>query len=223
MNVLTISDLHCPWHHPDAFDFLADLKREYKPAQVVCLGDEVDAYAFSKYPKDPNQELPPAQEVKAAQEALARLYKILPRVVVVQSNHTQRPFKRAAESRLPASFLRSVKDVLGAPKGWEWVTTLEMMLPTRTLFLHGDGFKGPLAAKTAAERFRSNVVMGHVHTEAAIHYSASRHDTLWGMVTGCLIDPDAFVFDYARDLAARPALGTGLILDGVPVIVPMRA
>jgi predicted phosphodiesterase len=223
LNVLPISDLHCPWQHRHAFDFLADLKRRYKPKVVVCLGDEIDGYAFSKYPKDPDKELSPAEEVRAATRALETLYSIFPQVIAVESNHTLRPFKRAAEARLPSSFLRTVKEVLGAPRGWEWRATLELSLPNRTLFLHGDGFRGPMAAKQAAERFRCNVVMGHIHSEAAVQYSASRHDVVWGMVSGCLVDPDAFVFDYGKDLAARPVLGTGLILDGLPVFVPMRA
>ena len=41
-SVLVISDLHIPYHHPQAFDFLKALKAKYKPDHVVNIGDELD-------------------------------------------------------------------------------------------------------------------------------------------------------------------------------------
>ena len=38
--ILVISDMHVPFHHPDAFDFLRALKKKYKPDRIVCIGDE---------------------------------------------------------------------------------------------------------------------------------------------------------------------------------------
>ena len=40
--ILCISDLHMPFHHPKAFQFLRALKDKYKPTFVVCMGDEAD-------------------------------------------------------------------------------------------------------------------------------------------------------------------------------------
>lgn len=65
MIILTVSDLHCPWQHPDAFDFLADLARRYKPDKVVVLGDEIDAQAFSRFPRNPDMHSP-GHEIDAA-------------------------------------------------------------------------------------------------------------------------------------------------------------
>lgn len=44
MTVLCIPDLHAPYHHPTALDFLADVARRCKPTTVICPGDEVNAY-----------------------------------------------------------------------------------------------------------------------------------------------------------------------------------
>ena len=44
-SVLVISDLHIPYHHPDAFKFLAALKKKYKPDLVVNIGDEIDQHS----------------------------------------------------------------------------------------------------------------------------------------------------------------------------------
>lgn len=38
--ILFISDLHAPYNHPDALDFLSDLNTKYKPTRVISLGDE---------------------------------------------------------------------------------------------------------------------------------------------------------------------------------------
>lgn len=38
--ILNISDLHAPYNHKDAIDFLAHLKDKHKPTRVILLGDE---------------------------------------------------------------------------------------------------------------------------------------------------------------------------------------
>ena len=40
--ILFISDLHVPYHHPQAFEFLKHLKKKYNPTRIICLGDECD-------------------------------------------------------------------------------------------------------------------------------------------------------------------------------------
>lgn len=217
--VLTVSDLHCPYQHPSAWDFLADLKRAYRPSSVVVLGDEVDFAAYSRFAKDP-EGLSPGDELKAAVAALKALYKIFPRASVVHGNHSVRPFKRASEAGLPNALLRSFEAVLEAPRGWEWVPDKVI---DSVLYIHGDGFSGKNAALTAAETHRHNVVIGHVHCYAGVQYTSGRFNSVWGMNAGCLIDPSARVFDYAKHYARRPTLGTGLVIDGVPHFVPLES
>jgi len=38
--ILLISDLHCPFHHPDALSFLSYLKDKYNPTRIINGGDE---------------------------------------------------------------------------------------------------------------------------------------------------------------------------------------
>ena len=51
-SVLVISDLHAPWQHPDAFEFLKALKKKIKPEFILNLGDECDAHALSFHDTD---------------------------------------------------------------------------------------------------------------------------------------------------------------------------
>ena len=52
--ILVISDLHIPYHHVDALEFLAHLAEKYKPTRVICLGDELDKHAMSFHASDPD-------------------------------------------------------------------------------------------------------------------------------------------------------------------------
>mgnify|MGYP003679021094 CR=1 FL=1 len=45
-SILCISDLHIPYHHPQAFDFLKALKKKINPDLIVCGGDELDKHAL---------------------------------------------------------------------------------------------------------------------------------------------------------------------------------
>jgi len=217
VNILTISDLHTPSHHPDVFDFLADLRRRYKPHRVVCLGDEIDAHCWSRFPRSP--DLPGARdELDQAIAVLKRVYKIFPVVDVCVSNHTIRPYKRASESGLPTAFLKSIKDVLEAPVGWNWHENVRI---DDVLYMHGEGFSGQNGAVKAATLYRHKVVMAHIHAWGGVVHLTGLFDRIYGMNAGCLVNLESEAFSYGKHLATKPTLGTGLVLEGVPVFVPM--
>lgn len=216
--VLVISDLHAPYNHESALDFLGDLNREYKPERTVCIGDEADYCRWSRH--EQSADMPgPREELDAARKVLADLAKIFPALDICVSNHGVRITKRATEAGIPASAIKNPRDILGAPHGWVWK---DYWTIDGVNYRHGDGFSGKSAALSAAERLRRNVVIGHVHSSAGVWYSAGHFDTVWGMGVGCLVNPDHSAFAYGKWLAARPVLGAGLVFDGVPVFVPLH-
>jgi predicted phosphodiesterase len=217
--VLIISDLHAPFTIKGAADFLSDVKRRFKPSLVVCTGDEVDSYGTSRFAKHP--DLPnPSRELALARKTLAPLYGLFPSVFVCHSNHAQRPYKRSQEACLPGAYLRSLRSILDAPRGWKWAQRWEH---DGVLYTHGEGMSGPTAHLNAAERFRMSTVIGHLHAFAGVSWSAGIKDRLFGMNVGCLIDQDSQAFAYAAHTARRPTLGCGVICDGVPMFVPYAA
>lgn len=218
MKVLAIPDLHCPFQHKRAFDFVSKVAKDFKPNKVICLGDEIDAHGWSRYGREPDA---PGQqdELQAAKEALQPFFQEFPNVTVCHSNHTQRAAKRATAAGIPSQLLKEIRQALGAPPGWTWQfsTTID-----KVLYLHGDGYTGKNAAINCAERNRQSCVIGHVHSHASIHYLAGHKDKIFGMCCGCLIDTQAIAFKYAEAMPYRPVLALGLIENGVPRLVPLE-
>jgi hypothetical protein len=66
-----------------------------------------------------------------------------------------------------------------------------------------------------------NHICGHYHESFALKYWSTPRDLLWGMNGGCLIDNKSLAFAYNRVNPKRPVIGTGLIINGVPLLEAM--
>lgn len=214
--VLSISDLHIPFQHIDALPFLCAVRDKYKPTIIIDQGDEIDASGFSRYPQDPDG-LTPGQELAKAIEGLIPFYLEFPDVLVCESNHTIRPWKKAFEAGLPASFLPSIAKMLNAPDGWKWASRWEI---DGVLYIHGDnGKSGQYAHVNYMKAAKQSVVIGHIHSYAGVNYEGEH----FAMNTGCLIDHTAYCFKYAKNMLTKVNLGCGIIIDGKEAhFIPMR-
>jgi len=215
---LVISDLHCPFQHPDAFAFLTAVKKKYSPTSVVCIGDETDMHAMSDYDHSPDG-YSPGDELKAALQEMKKLYRIFPEVKSCISNHTARPFRRAEKFGIPRAFLRSYKEFLEAPAGWEWADRWEI---GGVVYEHGEGVSGAQGHLKAATQNMQNTVIGHIHTGAGIAYSANSKHLIFGMNVGWLGDKDRYAFAYGKTNRAKPVVSTGLVQNGIPILIPMQ-
>lgn len=205
--VLAIPDLHCPWQHPDALAFLIAVRDTYKTTKTVCLGDEIDAMGYSRYPQDPDAPNQ-SKELELAIEQLLPFYKAFPNMLVCESNHTIRPWKKAFEAGLPKSFLPTVARVLRAPDGWTWHNQIEV---DGVLYIHGDaGSSGFTAHIQYMRKFKQSVVIGHIHSFAGVNYEGK----LFGVNSGCLIDNEAICFKYAKNMPIPVSLGCTVVKYG---------
>jgi hypothetical protein len=215
--VLVIPDLHIPFHHRDAFAFLSALKRKYKPTLVVCIGDEIDCHAISRWTSDPDG-FSAGHELDKAVVELHALYKMFPSVMVCTSNHTARPFIRAMESGIPKRLLKSYREFLDAPKGWEW---RDKWVLGDVIYEHGEGCSGQNGAISAARANMQSTVIGHIHSFAGITYLASSLKLIFAFNSGCLIDIHGYAMAYGSKIRNKPILGAGIIKNGVPIFEPM--
>lgn len=216
--ILCVSDLHIPYHHPDSIAFLKGLKKKYDPTRVIFGGDEIDHHAMSFHDSDP--DLPAAgDELMKAIGCLQPLYKLFPKVDLLESNHGSMVYRKGKHHGIPRKYLRTYGEVLGAPRGWKWHEDLILDLPggNQCYFHHGlvkDVYK------VVAMRGMC-VVQFHFHTEFRITYLGNPNSLLWGVSSGCLIDRKALAFAYDNLNLGRPIIGCSILIDGQPKLLPM--
>lgn len=214
--VMAIPDMHHPFAHPDSLEFLKVVRDKFHPTTIVCLGDEIDAHAFSRFPKDPDGHSP-GHELKKAIEALIPFYVTFPDVLVCVSNHTIRPKKMMKEMGIPARLWPSFSTMLDAPDGWQWK---DHHIIDGVRYMHGDLARGGKNGWTSnSEVFHQSCVVGHWHSRAGVVYDSK----MFNLNAGCLIDDTAYVFEYAKGAEKRPNLGCGLVINGeIAHFIPMR-
>jgi len=216
--VLAIPDLHAPFHHPDAFAFLTAVKKQYKPNEIVNLGDLEDWHSISMHDHDPDG-LSAGDELKALREAVKPLFKLFPKMKMCTSNHGSLPLRRAFKFGLPSELIKSYKDIIDAPKGWQIADSWEI---DGVVYEHGEAFAGQQGAIKSANANMQSTVIGHIHAFAGIQYSANSKHLIFGFNVGCLIDRHRYAFAYGKKIKAKPILGCGIIKNGVPTFIPMR-
>ena len=219
--ILFISDMHIPYHHKAVIPFLAGLKTRYEPTRVVCLGDELDKHAMSFHDSDP--DLPSAgDELKRALPTIRIIEELFPEMDLVDSNHGSLAYRKAKHHGIPRHYLRSYNEVLEVGKGWKWHfdLTLDMSEYDKPdVYVHHG--KNSSAIKVAQLMGMSHVC-GHYHESFGIQYASTPNALLFGMNVGCLIDRKALAFAYSNSNMKRQVIGTGLIIDGIPILEAME-
>lgn len=216
--ILCISDQHMPFEHPDMFKFLAAIKRKYAPTLVINGGDEIDAQALSFH--DSDSDLPSAgDELQRAIVKIKRLEKMFPSMTILDSNHGSLATRRFKHHGIPMKYLASQHQIYGVSKKWQWVNDLTLTLPNGqdVYFCHGMTKQG---IKLAAQR-GTCVVQFHYHTDFRIDYIGNPNSLLWSLQSGCLIDRKSLAFAYDKLNLNRPIIGTSMIIDSKPVLIPM--
>jgi len=215
--VLVISDLHCPYQHPDAVRFLAAIREKYEPDRVVNIGDEVDNHAMSFHPSD--QSLYSAgDELKAAREVIWQIEELYPKMDVMESNHGSLAYRKAMVAGIPKEMLRPYKSILDV-KHWKWHPELTITLSDKQpcFFHHGKSANSFLAFRDIGMNF----VQGHFHEKFNINYHGTHERLKWAVATGCLVDDHSLAMAYNNVNLKRPIIGTSIILDGQPHLLPL--
>lgn len=217
--VLVLSDMHAPFEHPDTLAFLKFLKSYINPTWVVCIGDEVDQHGLSYHEKDPDLHSPGA-ELQLAIKHLQPIYKLFPNVDVLHSNHGSLLNRKAITHGIPVAMLKTQKEILQAPEGWNWHFDILVKLPTKyDCYFHHSKGSNPL---TNAQKMGCSMVQGHHHEAFTISYYSTPSGLHFGMNVGCLVDQKKAAFAYAKNNVKRFIIGIGAILDGRPVLFPMK-
>jgi predicted phosphodiesterase len=216
--VLVISDMHIPYGHPDTLLFLTAIKESFKPDRIICIGDELDYHAISFHAHDPDI-LSPSDELKLATQKIGYLYNLFPIVDALESNHGSLVYRKGKFAGLPRTVFKSYHDVLQAPKEWRWHLDLTIELSNGQQCYFHHGMSSQVAKLTRNKSM--NAVQGHYHSKFEITYWGNSKGLYWGMNVGCLIDDKSLAFAYNKNTLERPIIGTGMIIDGHPRLIPM--
>lgn len=216
-SILVISDLHIPYEHPDTLKFLKAVKKKFKPTEVVQIGDEVDFHALSFHDSDP--DLPSAgDELKQAIKKLKQYTKLFPKMTIIESNHGSMVLRKALANGMPKDVLKGYNEILQVPKTWEWKFdyTIKTVLGP-VYFCHG---KSGAAGKLASQ-YGQSCVQGHYHEKAQITYISTPEKLMFDMHVGCLADDKSLALGYNKINPKRPIVSLGVIVDGIPQLIPM--
>lgn len=218
--ILVVGDLHAPYTHPDAIDFLRSVRDEYSPDMVVQVGDETDGHAISFHDSDPNLDSA-GVELEKAKLVLEEVHALFPNLLVCDSNHGSLVYRRAKAHGLPVQFIKKYRDILfpdhGAP-AWSWADAWVLNTPLGPVrFQHQ--VSGDLMLNASHER--TSMVIGHEHGKYSVTYAASSTALYFGAYAGCLIDRKSMAFAYGKLTRAKPILGVMVITDGCPQLIPM--
>lgn len=206
-------------------EFCLQVQKEFKidKTNIICVGDEIDGYWASRFPKDPDAIITARGELKLARERLKAWYKAFPFCRVAISNHGLRWASKAYDSFVPSELIKPYKDIIEAPIGWVWKD--EIIVKTKVPFrvIHGLGYSGVQGARNAAIDSGMDTIVGHLHAHAGISYINTGKNQIWGMNVGCLIDQSAMAFNYGKNSRFKATLSVGVVLnDGkLPIVVPM--
>jgi len=217
-SVLIISDTHIPYHHPEVVEFLAAVKRQYKPDRVILIGDEIDNHAISFHDADPN--LPSAgDELETAKKYIARLHKMSPNMDLLESNHGALLYRKALHHGIPRQMIRSYNEVLGVGPGWTWHNELTIKLPNGqpVHFCHGKNANVTLLSKNMG----MSAVQGHYHGRYKVEYWGNPERLNWAMAVGCLVDDESLALAYNKNVLERPVIGLGMIVNSQPLLIPL--
>ena len=215
--ILVISDMHLPYQHKDSIKFLKEIKKEFRPDKIVNIGDLLDFHAISMH--DSNPDLYSAgMELDKAKEYIKVLEDIFPEVIEVDSNHSSLVYRRALKYGMSKQFLKPYGEFLGTRK-WKWIDdlTLTMSNGQRCFFTHGRSADVLKVSQTMG----MNCVQGHYHTKFLISYWANPDNLFFAMNLGCLINQKSMAFSYAKNFKTRFILVSGIILNGIPRLLPM--
>lgn len=110
--ILCISDLHFPYCHPDALDFLSKIKITMQPTRIIIGGDELDYHAMSFHNSDPDLDSAGVELTKAL-GYIETLHKMFPVADILESNHGSMAYRKAKFNGMPRHLIKSYNEVLG--------------------------------------------------------------------------------------------------------------
>jgi predicted phosphodiesterase len=214
--VFVISDVHLPFHNNHALQKVYKLIEKEQPTHVVQIGDLVDQYAFSNYPK--SMKVPPKDTekgLKQAQEMWKKIHTLVPKAKLYQllGNHDMRMSKRISE-KLPAlAPFFDLKKMYTFDNVKTMETDRSFLQIDGVIYVHGWFSK----SEDHSKYFNKPCVHGHRHKPTIVYTSSN----LWSMDVGYMADGKSLPLSYTASDYSKWTLACGIVENRVPRIIKL--
>jgi predicted phosphodiesterase len=216
--ILVIGDTHFPFHHKKGMERLYEFAEKYQPDYIIQIGDLLDLYGQSKFPRSQNFYSPEEEEREGVKQA-SLMWKTLkekcPKSQCFQllGNHDVRPVKRVLENAPTLEHV--VKAHYKNIMQFEGVTTIDdyrQELIIEDIVFH-HGYRSKLGAHR--DYTLTNFVCGHSH-KGGVVFRRIRGETIWELNAGFLADASSKVLAYSSQKIHDQTLGWGWIDEWGP-------
>jgi len=230
--VVVLSDLQIPYHDPVALKRVLAFIKWYRPNELWCVGDELDAPEPSRWNKGMAGEYAPT-----LQDSIDQTYNIMADFrdalgrnkpfIIQRSNHTDR-IQTYIRKYAPAfGSLESLKieELLGySSLGIQYLHRFKELLPGWVM-AHGDeGRSVQVPGSTAmslAKKLGKSVVCGHTHKLGLQHETTGlygKNRTVYGLEVGHLMDMRQA--SYLTSGIANWQQGIGILVEKNRKVIP---
>lgn len=173
---VVIPDLHYPYHDPDFVALTEEIVKMTKCTGIVQLGDALDFFQISTYPKDPARKNSIHEDMLLYSEQIDRWVKIggkhLKYFYQLEGNHCYR-LSRYISTKAPEVYaiIKSVPAVLEFPERnrggeirfrWFDYSKWDACKIGQTVLHHGFYFDRHVAVNNL-KRYPCNFIQGHTH------------------------------------------------------------
>jgi UDP-2,3-diacylglucosamine pyrophosphatase LpxH len=230
--VVVLSDLQIPYQNSQVVSTVTEFIKDYKPNELWCVGDELDAPEPSRWNKGMLGEYAGTLQdgIDQTKEIISDFKKALGRnkpFYIQRSNHTDRIDTYIRKYAPAFNSLRSleIEELLGYNSlGVTYLHKMHELLPGWVM-AHGD--EGKLSqtpgstALALAKRLGKSVVCGHTHRVGLQHETVGfygKTHTLFGLEVGHMMDMKQA--DYLTAGTANWQTGIGILVQSGNKVTP---
>jgi predicted phosphodiesterase len=200
--IIVLSDIHLPYHDPNALRIALEYMDDCQPDTIVLNGDIADFYGVSSYAKTKKDAFSYQEELDFVRDWLEMLVARFPKseIYYIEGNHETRA-KRTLANRAP-DYL-SVRDLrvkvqLGLDiLGIIWVPESQELKIGNLMFIHGHKARrhAGTTARAHFEDYGCSIIVGHVH-RLSVAYKRNKFGNHAMIENGTLCDLDVEYMKY---------------------------
>lgn len=221
-SILVVGDAHFPFANTGSLRRIAELATQLKPHIIVQIGDLLDLFSFSKFPRSLNV-MTPKKELELGQKMAYQMWENLrrasPRSKYFQllGNHDERPIKRLLEKTPELESLLNIKAIYEFPHVETMHSERDELIIGDILFMHGFRKHGDHVKHNGM-----NTVCGHSHRGGVV-YQRLGNKTLWELNAGYVALEDSVPLGYTKQRRISTWTQGVAVIDALgPRFIPFK-